>query len=196
MRYAWPMLFRRRKPATWRDRVRAILWPRKGIDRPFRYFGKRILRLSASPHAVAVGVAAGTLSAFTPFLGLHVVLAVALAHVLAGNIIAAALSTAIANPLTLPLIWAGTLEVGEILLGAPSEHSGRALDLAGLYDHLTFSDLWGPVLEPMLVGSFALGLPAAAVAYAGARVGVNMFRRQRLQRVLRRGRPENPPPPA
>ncbi|MDR6757296.1 uncharacterized protein (DUF2062 family) [Mycoplana sp. BE70] len=189
------MLFRRRNPATWRDRVRAILWPRKGIDRPFRYYGKRILRLSASPHAVAVGVAAGTLSAFTPFLGLHVVLAVALAHVLAGNIIAAALSTAIANPLTLPLIWAGTLEVGESLLGAPSEHSGRALDLAGLYDHLTFSDLWGPVLEPMLVGSFALGLPAAAVAYAGTRVGVNMFRRQRLQRVLRRGRPENPPPP-
>ena len=82
------MLFRRRKPATWRNRVREFFWPRKGLGRSVRYLGKRILRLSASPHAVAIGVAAGTFSAFTPFLGLHVILAVALAYALAGNLVA------------------------------------------------------------------------------------------------------------
>lgn len=178
------MLFRRRKPATWVDRVRAFFWPRKGLDRPFRYLGKRILRLSASPHAVAIGVAAGTLSAFTPFLGLHVVFAVALAYMLSGNLVAAALSTIIANPLTLPFIWAGTFEVGELVLGAATQHGGRPVELAHLLDPKAFGDLWVPVLEPMLVGSFMLGLPAAAIAYTGTRLGVALYQRRRRRFVI------------
>ncbi len=81
------MLFRRRKKATWPDRLREFFWPRKGLTRPARYLAKRILRLSASPHAVAAGVAAGTFSAFTPLLGFHVILALALAYLFAGNLL-------------------------------------------------------------------------------------------------------------
>lgn len=190
------MLFRRRKPATWRDRVRDFFWPRKGLSRPIRYFAKRILRLSATPHAVATGVAIGTLSAFTPFLGLHVVLAVALTYVLSGNMIAAALATAIANPLTLPLIWTGTFQVGERILGTASENSGIPVDLAQLIDHLTLSDLWAPVLEPMLVGSIVLGLPVAVLAYAATRLGVRAFRKKRLRRLLERTAAQSLPPVA
>ncbi|MBD9371628.1 DUF2062 domain-containing protein [Rhizobium sp. ARZ01] len=190
------MLFRRRKPATWRDRVREFFWPRKGLNRPFRYLGKRILRLSASPHAVAIGVAAGTLAAFTPFLGLHVVVAVALAYALAGNLVAAALSTAIANPLTLPFIWAGTYEMGELMLGTNSKDGGAPVELAHLFDPQTFRDLWGPVLEPMLFGSLALGLPAAIVAYATTRVGVEVYRRRRRKRFVRHHGQESLPPAA
>lgn len=188
-------MFRRRKPATWRDRVREFFWPRKGLDRPVRYLGKRIVRLSASPHAVGVGVAVGTLSAFTPFLGLHVVFAVAAAYVLSGNVIAAALATTIANPLTLPLIWAGTLEVGELLLGNASV-PGPTVDLGHLFDHLAFADLWAPVLKPMLVGSLALGLPAALLGYVITRVGVQMVRERRFRRRMERSSAELSPPAA
>ena len=83
------MLFRRRKKASWPDRVREFFWPRKGFTRQARYLAKRILRLSASPHAVAAGVAAGTFSAFTPLLGFHAILALALAYLTAGNLLAA-----------------------------------------------------------------------------------------------------------
>lgn len=189
------MLFRRRKPATWRDRVRDLFWPRKGLSRPFRYLGKRILRLSSSPHSVATGVAVGMLSALTPFLGLHVVMAVAVSYLLSGNIVAAALATAVANPLTLPFIWAGTFRTGELVLGVAPEHSGSLVDLAHLLDHLTFADLWAPVLKPMLVGSLVLGVPLAAAAYLVTRVAVRAFRRRRLQRVPGRG-PEASLPPA
>lgn len=187
MRYVCAMLFRRRKQSTWQDRVREFFWPRKGLGRPLRYLGMRIVRLSASPHAVALGVASGTFAAFTPFLGLHVVLALALAYLLSGNLVAAALATAVANPLTLPLIWTATLRAGELVLGTTSQHSGTAIDLARLFDHLTFSDLWRPVLKPMLVGSVAIGAPAAALAYGASHAGVRAHRRRRLQRLAHRG---------
>ncbi len=188
------MLFRRRKPATWRDRVRDLFWPRKGLSRPFRYLGKRILRLSASPHSVAMGVAVGTFSALTPFLGLHVVLAVAVSYLLSGNVIAAALATTFANPLTLPFIWAGTFRTGELVLGTASGHGDSPIDLAHLLDHLTLVDLWAPVLKPMLVGSLVLGAPLAVAAYLFTRFGVGAFRRRRLQRVVDRGLEARLPP--
>ena len=75
------MLFRRRNPVTISERLRALLWPRKGFRRGPRYITLRILRLSSTPHSIAVGVAAGVASSFTPFFGLHIVIAVALAFV-------------------------------------------------------------------------------------------------------------------
>lgn len=188
------MLFRRRKPATWRDRVREFFWPRKGLSRPFRYLGKRILRLSATPHAIATGVAIGTLSAFTPFLGLHVILAVLVSYLLAGNLVAAALATTLANPLTLPFIWAGTFRLGEWMLGLTSEHSGGPIDLRHLFEHLKFADLWAPVLKPMLVGSFVLGLPVAVLAYGATLFGVRVFQRRRSQRLVGQGARALSPP--
>ncbi len=55
--------------------MRELLWPRKGFLRPLRYLTMRILRLTASPHAVAVGVAAGVFVSWTPFIGVHFVMA-------------------------------------------------------------------------------------------------------------------------
>ena len=53
------MLFGRKVPAGLAERVRTSLWPRRSFWRSGKYFAKRALRLSASPHAIASGVAAG-----------------------------------------------------------------------------------------------------------------------------------------
>lgn len=142
--YVLTMLFRRRKKASWPDRVREFFWPRKGFTRPARYLAKQILRLSASPHAVAAGVAAGTFSAFTPLLGFHVILALALAYLTAGNLLAAALATTIANPLTIPLIAIATFRVGEGVLGIRSAEAVSASELFHMLEHLELSELWHP----------------------------------------------------
>lgn len=177
------MLFRRRKKASWPERVREFFWPRKGFTRPARYLAKRILRLSASPHAVAAGVAAGTFSAFTPLLGFHAILALALAWLLAGNLAAAVLATAIANPLTIPVIAVGTLRTGEGLLGVKAAQAVTAGELFDMLEHLEFSELWQPVLKPMLAGAAVLGLVAALVAYAGTRLAVGGFKARRRARL-------------
>ena len=180
------MLFRRRKRASWPQRLREFFWPRKGLTRPARYLAKRILRLSASPHAVAAGVAAGTFSAFTPLLGLHVILALALAYLTAGNLLAAALATTIANPLTIPLIAVATFRLGEVLLGVQSAQAVPASELFHMLEHLEFSELWQPVLKPMLTGAGILGIAAAALAYGVTRFAVRSFKARRHARLLAR----------
>jgi uncharacterized protein len=182
--YVRTMLFRRRKKASLADRLREFFWPRKGITRPARYLAKRILRLSASPHAVAAGVAAGTFSAFTPLLGFHVILALALAYLTAGNLLAAALATTIANPLTIPLIALATFRVGEALLGIESTEAVTAAELFHRLEHLQLSELWQPVLKPMLAGAGLLGVSAAVLSYGATRFAVRSFKARRHARLL------------
>lgn len=109
------MLFRRRKPVTISERLGAFFWPRKGFTRAPRYIALRVLRLNSSPHAIAVGVAAGAASSLTPFFGLHIVLAVLLASAFSGNLVAAAITTVLANPVTIPVILTASYEVGTML---------------------------------------------------------------------------------
>jgi uncharacterized protein (DUF2062 family) len=93
------MLFRRRKPLTLKEKLREHLWPRKGFSRSFLYFRKRLVRLAASPHSVAAGFAAGIIVSWTPFIGVHFVMAIVIAYLVGGNVLAAALGClAAGNP--------------------------------------------------------------------------------------------------
>lgn len=178
------------------DRLREFFWPRKGLTRPARYLAKRILRLSASPHAVAAGVAAGLFSAFTPLLGFHIILAMAIAYLLAGNLLAAALATTIANPLTIPLIALATFRVGEALLGITSSEAVTAAELFHRLEHLQLSELWQPVLKPMLAGAGLLGFLTAVIAYGVTRFAVSSFKARRHARLLERAGLSAPHSPA
>src|SRR5437868_1683096 len=112
------MLFRRRIPPNLPERIRVWAWPRSSWGRSLRYFGKRILRLNATPHSVAAGVAAGIAISFTPLIGLHTIVALALAFVIRGNLIAAALGTMLGNPVVLPFLLGASYRLGTWLLGS------------------------------------------------------------------------------
>ncbi|HTO29934.1 MAG TPA: DUF2062 domain-containing protein [Pararhizobium sp.] len=178
------MLFRRKKPATLSGKLREFLWPRKGFSRGLRYMSMRVLRLSSSPHSIAVGVAAGAASSATPFVGLHIVLALALAYLLSGNLIAAGISTALANPLTIPVILAATYELGVILLGTGDSGALQGQDILHMLKHLELSHLWTPVLKPMLVGSIPLAAGSAVVFYVAAFHAAKLFQARRQIRRL------------
>ncbi|RLL76326.1 DUF2062 domain-containing protein [Ochrobactrum soli] len=181
------MLFQRRNPLTRRERLRLMLWPRRSFSRSFKYGGKRILRITASPHAVAAGLAVGVFSAFTPFFGFHLIIAIVLAYFLAGNIAAAAIGTTLANPLTLPFIWGSTFELGRFIMNgsvdaAPPVHFGRALET------MHFDEIWTPLLKPMLFGSTILGTACAVLVYFVTRYAVSGFRRRRVERLAEKHR--------
>ena len=182
------MLFRRRKPADILERARTMLWPRRSFWRSAQYFAKRVLRLTATPHAIAAGVAAGVFVSFLPYLGLHFVLAAAIAWLLAGNLIASAFGTAIGNPITFPLIWATSYKLGCAILGANATHGGSPIQLGRLWQRLEFGQLWEPLLKPMTVGGIPIGLVFAIVFYILTRWGVAAFRRQRQHRLLEKAR--------
>jgi hypothetical protein len=69
------MIFKRRDREHWRRRMRVYFLPRRNYSRSFRYYWKRMLRIKATPHAIAAGVAAGAFASFTPFMGFHFILA-------------------------------------------------------------------------------------------------------------------------
>lgn len=185
------MLFRRKKPAHFWERARVTLFPRHSYARSLKYFQKRILRLNATPHAIAAGLAAGVLVSFTPFLGLHFFFAFVIAYVLAGNMIAAAAGTLIGNPLTFPLIWSVTLQLGQGILNRNIENIDAHAKLVHKeFSYLHLVNIWEPLLKPMVVGGIPLGLCFAIPIYFVARWSVSKYRVAREAKLRRRLMPK------
>ena len=170
-----------------------MLWPRRSWARSFKYMTKRILRLTASPHAISAGVAAGVFASFTPFIGLHFIIAFIVAYIIAGNFLAAASGTFFGNPLTFPFIWGSTYQVGHFILsGTKAEDEGESLNelaeldvfeigISGLWHQVT--GIWEPVFKPMLIGSMPLGVAFGIVAYILTRWASATFRATRKKRM-------------
>lgn len=156
-----------------------MLWPRRSFRRSARYFMVKALRLQGSPHAVAAGLAIGVFCTFTPFVGLHFLLAIVLAWLVRASVIAAATGTALGNPITLPFIWGATLQVGQLVLQQNLETAISANSLGNLLLDFEFARLWDPLLKPMLVGSVLLGGVAAVITYFLVFMGIRRLRRRR-----------------
>ena len=189
-------MFDRRIKITFGGRLRDLVWPRVGWARSMRYLRHRVFRLPGTPYAIAAGLACGAAISFTPFVGLHFVLAAALAWLIGASILASAIGTMVGNPWTFPFIWVWVYELGT-WLGVGSE--GKA---AG---HVDFVTLFGAMLEavlrldvgylletawplwgPMLVG----GIPTAIVVWFAVHLTtkplIAAYRHRRLMARQRR----------
>lgn len=174
------MLFKRRvQPGLW-GRLRLWVWPRVSWRRSVAYYLKRILRLSGTPYAIAMGAAIGAFASFTPFVGLHLGITLAIAWLFGANMIAGAIGTVIGNPATFPLIWATTYEIGHMILKGASRHAPARLE----YDltHKSFDQIM-PLLKPMLVGSVPLGLTVAIFVYIIVYKTVSTYQEARRKRL-------------
>jgi hypothetical protein len=173
----------RNAPGAWRKSVQSL-----------RVATRRLVRLRASPHEIALGCAAGAFVSITPLLGVQTLIAVLLATLLRASVPAAILGTFVGNPLSWPFIWASTYAMGLQIVG-----------LEGVFDPAAFERnvvvLWAAVLErsphildataallwpllwPMLAGSLPLGLLIGAVVYYISRNLVRAWRLRRMTRV-------------
>ncbi len=174
------MLFKRREAESFLERMRVHLWPRRSWSRSSRYVVYRLRRLSDTPHAVALGFAAGVFAALTPFIGTHLLLALLLAWVLGGSIVGAVLGTFFGNPLTYPLIWYATYRVGNFMLGGGGET--HEIDLSAGIFQSSLDQLW-PILKPMALGSIPLGLAFAALSYVLVKPMVVAYKNRRRREL-------------
>jgi uncharacterized protein len=185
-RFEVVMLFRRREAESLLERMRVHLWPRRSWTRSSRYVVYRLRRLSDTPHAVALGFAIGVFTATTPFLGTHMVMAALLAWVIGGSVVAALLGTFVGNPLTYPLFWYSTYEVGNLMLRGRMVQ--KQIDLSGGIFQKSIDQLW-PILKPMTLGSIPVGLALAALSYVLVKPMVEAYKhRRRRELKLRSGR--------
>lgn len=177
------LVFKRRdRRPIWRI-VLELLWPRGGWTRAARYVSHRLNRLPDPPHRIARGIFCGVFTTFTPFYGLHFLIAAGMARMMRGNVVAALLATFFGNPLTYVPIGVVAMETGYFLLGVDrSEHLGSIGDtFAGAgrdlwfnfkamftgattdwHDLSVFSD---EVFWPYLVGGIIPGLIAGLIGY-------------------------------
>jgi len=180
------MLFKRRNPLSFREKLRLAVWPANGWKRSARYISKRVMRLSGSPHAIAAGFAAGVFASFTPFIGFHFILSFVVAFLIGGNMLAAAFGTAVGNPLTFPAIWVSSYKIGNFVLGM--EHADVQADTisASLTTQSPGSIL--PLLQSMTIGGLPLGIAFGLAAYFSVRWMVVTYQRARRQRFAARRR--------
>ncbi len=176
-------MFRRRVELHPIEKFRELFWPRSGWKRTLQYGWRRVWRLSGTPHAVALGFAAGAFSSCTPFLGFHILLAMLVAWVLRGNLIASAIGTFVGNPLTFPAIWFVVYEVGHHMLGSPvaaDPNIAQTLQSDRAFDMIL------PLLVPLTVGAIPVGIVLGCVSYVVVRSGVEAYQMQRRKLLAER----------
>ncbi|WP_299876304.1 DUF2062 domain-containing protein [uncultured Sulfitobacter sp.] len=178
------MIFKRRDPKPALRAVAEFLWPRGGWTRAFYYVRHRMKRLPDSPDRIARGVWAGVFTAFTPFYGIHFLIAFLIARAMKGNVLAALMGTFFGNPLTYVPIGVVALQTGHVILGTKMDEAvhrslgGKFVDAgADLWHNLKaiFTDEkmdWAglavfreEVFYPYLIGGILPGLICATICY-------------------------------
>ncbi len=177
------MVFKRRDKRTWWRTIGDFVYPKGGWTRAFYYVRHRLHRLPDPPHKIARGIWAGVFTSFTPFYGLHFLVAALVARAMQGNIFAALLATFFGNPLTYVPIAAASLKTGHWLLGTEFEEADQRLgnkfaeagrDLShnffSLFDGQEadwhgLQIFYDEVFFPYMIGGIIPGVIAASICY-------------------------------
>ncbi len=139
-----------------------------------RHFITRFKQLNGDPHYVARGMAIGVFISVTPTIPFHTVIALALAFVLRGSKAAAAIGVWFSNPITIPLFYKGSYDVGISILGnsAPFNIEYESI--------LELLKLGADVTLAMITGGVVLGiLPAIAAYFITRRIFIKLRLRKK-----------------
>ena len=150
--------------------------------------------MRSSPHAVAGGLALGTFVAFTPTVGIQLILALALATAWNVNRPAALIPVWISNPVTVAPLYTFMYWLGSKIYPGPplSEVSSLFINFSKALAHLEIWDMkeqFKAVLEmgvdiliPLLIGSLIIGVVAGSIVYLVSRRLVYLFLHRRAMR--------------
>lgn len=155
-----------------------------------RYVWRRMLRTHATPHEIALGCAAGVFAAFTPFLGLQMALAIAVAYALRVNVAAAIAGTFVGNPLSWPAIWGVSYVTGSWILAQNAASASELFEQGAHAVSETINAQSGavidtavvnfkPIVHPLTVGGLLIGLIVAAASYYPTYQAVRMYQKRR-----------------
>ncbi|NOC94057.1 DUF2062 domain-containing protein [Ruegeria atlantica] len=178
------MVFKRRDRRSPVQIASDFVYPRGGWTRAFHYVKHRVRRLPDTPDRIARGIGAGVFAAFTPFYGLHFLVAAIGARLIKGNILAALSGTFFGNPLTYVPIGVICLQTGHFLLGTEYEE-GDTQGLMGKFasaigdlknnflalftdrvaDWHGLSQFYDDVFYPYMIGGIIPGVVAGVICY-------------------------------
>ena len=160
----------------------------------FRAAFRRLLAIDDPPERTALAFSIGVFIAFSPFLGLHTILATLLAFLFRFNKIAIYTGTFVNNPfLTLVPIIIASYTVGAFIFGRPLRIPDEGLELlknprlfTGEYYRKLFVQSWNSVVWPFSVGAMALSVVCSLVAYPLTLRALRAYRGRKSHRTARR----------
>ena len=182
-----------------------MVYPPGGWARAFQYVKHRVRRLPDKPERIARGIWVGVFTAFTPFYGLHFLIAAILAKVMNANMLSALTGTFFGNPLTYLPIGVVSLKVGHFILGSRPHGDVEA----SLIEKFTSAahDLWrnffalftdadahwenlsrffDEVFLPYLVGGILPGIVAGLACYYLSLPVVSAYQKHRAARLRKK----------
>jgi uncharacterized protein (DUF2062 family) len=159
----------------------------------FRTAFRRLLAIDDPPERTALAFSIGVFIAFSPFLGLHTILATVLAFLFRFNKIAIYTGTFVNNPfLTLVPIIIASYAVGAFILGRPLRIPDEGLELlkhprlfTGDYYRMLFVQSWNNVVWPFSIGGMALSVVCSLPAYPLTLRALRAYRGRKSHRISR-----------
>ena len=133
------------------------------IIRNLKRFYHRFLKLRGSPQQASLGMALGVFVGMSPFLGFHTAMAVLLASLFGWSKITAAVGVLVTNPITVPIIYPLTYQLGVMLTGFSEPIKWSRLLEPGAFIALMKNSPM--IIIDMLVGGILVGLPLSIVIY-------------------------------
>jgi hypothetical protein len=155
-----------------------------------------VIKLRSSPRAIAGGLGLGTFIAFTPTVGVQLILAFVIATFFNMNRPAAIIPVWITNPVTVAPIYTFNYWLGTKIWDGPplAEVSGMFIGIGRTMAHLEFWDIkeqffavlqmGKDVLIPLLLGSIAIGLVAGFLVYSFSLKLLSIFLTRRAKKHL------------
>ena len=138
----------------------------------FRASFRRLLAIDDPPERTALAFSIGVFIAFSPFLGLHTILATFIAFAFRFNKVAMYTGTFLNNPpLTLVPIIVASYAVGALVLGRPLKIPDEGVELlksphllTGEYYRKLFVQSWN-IVAPFALGGLILSVVCSLIAY-------------------------------
>jgi uncharacterized protein (DUF2062 family) len=138
----------------------------------FRSNFRRLLALDDPPERTALAFSLGVFIAFSPFIGLHTIMATAVAFIFRFNKIAVYSGTFVNNPfLTLVPIIVASYAIGAFILGRPLQIPAAGMELLK-HPHLLTADYYRKLFReswdivwPFTIGGMILSVVCSLIAY-------------------------------
>ena len=185
-------MFKRRNPITPGQKILGFFWPSIGWRRASAYNLHRLARIPGSVYSIAGGFACGAAMSFTPFVGLHFILAAILAWTIRANILASAIGTAVGNPWTFPFIWTWLYQTGTWVISTEAPEGAKNPEFTEIFGNMMEAllsmdvqyliETTAPVFWPMLVSSLPTGFVVWWVFYLPLKYTVRGYQGRRRRR--------------
>jgi uncharacterized protein (TIGR03546 family) len=153
----------------WQDNREGFLFNKEKWKKRIR----SILTLDSHPGHISAGFAVGVFISFSPFFGLHTILAIAAAFLLRINKVTCLTGTLVNTPFTMVPVFIASNRIGEAFLGrTPQKIIFQDLNLS------TTLELLESHGAQILIGTSLIGFVAALISYAILYYLIVRFRRR------------------